>query len=117
MNRAMIQKGIGGVLILIGLVLLVLKVSSISETQQGWETWASPGNGALWFTGVLAVELTFLISRFTLGYFVYQSKNIGPWLFYPLAILTTISGLSGIILVTAVLALRFWQGGVHAAKT
>ncbi len=117
MSRALIQKGIGGALMLSGLVLLALKVSSISETQQGWDAWASPGSGTLWFIGVLAVELIFLISRFTLGYFVCQSKNIGPWLFYPLAMLTAISGLAGIVLVAAVLALRFWQGGVHAAKT
>jgi hypothetical protein len=67
--------------------------------------------------GVLAVELALLVSRFTLGYFVYKNANMGPWLFYPLAILTAVSGLSGIVLVAAVLALRFWQGGVHAAKT
>ena len=117
MNRALIQKGIGAALILSGLVLLALKISSTSEAQQSWDSWASPESGGMLFVGVLALELAFLVSRFTLGYFVYQSKNMGPWLFYPLAILTAVSGLSGIVLVAAVLALRFWQGGVHAAKT
>ncbi|MBE7215957.1 hypothetical protein MK852_16185 [Shewanella benthica] len=117
MNRALIQKGIGSALILSGLVLLVLKVSSISDSHQTWDSWASPENGTMWFIGVLVLELVFLASRFILGYFVYLSKNMRPWLIYPLAVLTAVSGLSGIVLVAAVLVLRFWQGGVHTSKT
>jgi len=117
MNRALIQKGIGGALVLSGVVLFVLKVSSTSEARQGWDSWASPESGVMWFVGVLALEVAFLVSRFVLGYFVFQSKNMGPWLFYPLAILNAVSGLSGIVLVAAVLVIRFWQGGVHAVKT
>jgi len=117
MNRLFIQKGIGAALIFSGLALLVLKVSSIPGAQQSWDSWASPENGTMWFVGVVALELTFLVSRFALGYFVYLGKSTGPWLFYPLAALTAVSGLSGIVLVAAVLVLRFWQGGVHAVKT
>ncbi|ADZ90926.1 hypothetical protein [Marinomonas mediterranea] len=117
MNRVLIQKGIGAALILSGVALLVLKISSASEAQQSWDFWASPESGGMLFVGAVALELVFLVSRFTLGYFVYQCKNMGPWLFYPLALLTSVSGLSGIVLVAAVLALRFWQGRVHASKT
>jgi hypothetical protein len=117
MNRASIEKGIGAALILSGLVLLILKVSSISQAQQSWDNWASPESGAMWFIGAVVAELTFLAARFTLGYFVYQSKISRAWLFYPLAVLTAVSGLSGIILVAAALALRFLQGEAHAAKT
>ncbi len=117
MNRALIQKGIGVALIVSGLVLLALKISSMSEAQQSWDSWASPESGTMWFIGSLVLELLFLISRFSLGYFTYLGKHVGPWFFYPLAVLTAVSGVTGIVLVAAVLVLRFWQGGVHAAKT
>lgn len=111
------QKIIGGTLIFSGVVLLILQVISFSEARESWGVWASPESGAMWFAGALVLELVFLLSRFALGYLVFLNGRITPWLFYPLGALTAVSGLSGIVLVLAALALRFWQGGAYVAKT
>jgi hypothetical protein len=117
MNRELIQKLIGGALVLSGVVLLVLKVLSISEARESWAAWASPEGGMIWFIGALVLELVFLLARFILGYLVFLNGRIKPWLFYPLAAITALSGLSGAALVLAALALRWWRGGSYAAKT
>jgi len=117
MNRAIIKKGIGIALIISGLILLALKVSSLGEAREGWNAWASPDSGFLWFLGALTLELVLLGCRLMLGYLLYSGKNISTWSFYPLAVLTAVSGLSGIILVIATLVMRFWPGGSHAAET
>ncbi len=111
------QKGIGLALILSGLVLLVLKSVSIPEAQESWDAWSTPNSGTLLFIGAVAAELLLLAARFGLGCFVYTNRELGPWSFYPLVVLVAISGASGIVLVTACLALRFSQGKGHAAKT
>ncbi|HEY7886071.1 MAG TPA: hypothetical protein VIC08_14095 [Cellvibrionaceae bacterium] len=116
MSRALTYKIIGAALILSGLILLVLKASNISAAQQSWDSWASPESGTLWFVGALAVELAFLGARFALGYFVYLRKSVRPVLFYPLVVLTALSGLSGALLAAPVLIFRFWNGGLPEAK-
>ena len=117
MNRALAQKVIGMALVLSGVILLALKITSIPEAKENWDAWASPGSGTLVFIGVLAAELIFLAARFFLGYIHFKSKHLGPWSFYPLVVFVALSGLSGIILGVASLAIRFWQGQGHAAKT
>ncbi len=117
MNRALVQKGIGLALVLSGVVLLALKITSLSDAKESWDAWASPNSGTLLFVGVLAAELLFLASRFFLGYVHLKNKHLGPWSFYPLVVFVALSGLSGIILGVASLAIRFWQGQGHAAKT
>ena len=117
MNRVLIHRSVGAALILSGLIIFVLKALSFSDAQKNWDFWASPDSGAIWFVGIVILETVFLVSRITLGYLVYLRKNIGTSLFYPLAVITSVSGLSGILLVVVVLVLRFLQGGVHAAKT
>lgn len=117
MNRAKIKKGIGVALIISGLILLVLKVSRLGEALEGWNAWASPDSGFLWFLGALTLELVLLGCRLMLGYLLYSGKSISAWSFYPLAVLTAVNGLSGIILVIATLIMRFWPRGSHAAET
>jgi small-conductance mechanosensitive channel len=117
MNRALLQKGIGLALILSGVILLALKIMSLPEAKESWDAWASPNSGTLLFIGALVAESLFLVARFFLGYFHLKSKYLGPRVFYPLVVLVALSGLSGIILVVASVALRFGQGQVYAAKT
>lgn len=76
MNRELIQKLIGGALVLSGVVLLVLKVLSISEARESWAAWASPESGMIWLVGALVLELVFLLARFILGYLVFLSGRI-----------------------------------------
>lgn len=116
MNRALAQKLIGLALVLSGVVLLALKITSIPEAKENWDAWAFPSSGTLLFIGVLAAELLFLAARFFLGYVHLTGRHLGPWSFYPLVVFVALSGLSGIILGTASLAIRFWQGQGHAAK-
>ena len=117
MNRALIQKVIGLALVLSGVVLLALKITNIPDAKESWDAWASPNSGTFLFIGVLAAELLFLAARFFLGYIHFKSKHLGPWSFYPLVVFVALSGLSGIILGAASIAIRFWQGQGHAAKT
>jgi small-conductance mechanosensitive channel len=117
MNRALVQKLIGLALILSGVVLLALKITSIPEAKENWGAWASQSSGTFLFIGVLAAELLFLAARFLLGYVCLTGKWLGPRGFYPLIVLVALSGLSGIILGVASLAIRFWQGQGYAAKT
>ncbi|WP_147336800.1 hypothetical protein [Pseudomonas abyssi] len=117
MNLALVQKGIGLALVLSGAVLLALKITSIPETKESWDAWASPNSGTFLFIGALAAELLFLAARFFLGYVHLKSKHLGPWGFYPLIVFVALSGLSGIILGVASLAIRIWQGQGYAAKT
>lgn len=116
MNRELIQRLIGGALVLSGVVLFVLKVLSIPEARESWAAWASPESGMMWFVGALFLDLIFLLSRLALGYLVFLDRRIRPWLFYPLAAITAISGLSGLALVLAAVVLRWWPGGSYAAK-
>jgi len=113
----MIKKGIGVALIISGLILLVLKVLNLGEAREGWNAWASPDSGFLWFLGALTFELVLLGCRLMLGYLLYSGKNISVWSFYPLAVLTALSGLSGIVLVITTLIMRFWPRGSHASET
>lgn len=117
MNRKLIQNLIGGALVLSGIVLLILKVLSISEAREGWAAWAAPESGTVWFIGALVLELVFLLARFLLGYLVFLSGRINPWAFYPLSVITSLSGPSGAALVLAALAVRWWRGGSYLAKT
>ncbi len=117
MNRALVQKGIGLALVLSGAVLLALKITSIPEAKESWDAWASPNSGTFLFIGVLAAELLLLAARFFLGYVHLKCKDLGPWGFYPLVVFVALSGLSGIILAVASLAIRFWQAQGHAEKT
>lgn len=117
MNRELIQQVIGGALVLSGVMLLILKVLSISEAREGWAAWASPESGTMWFIGALVLELVFLSVRFLLGYLLFLNGRIKPWVFYPLAAITALSGLSGAVLVLAALAVRWWRGGSYAEKT
>lgn len=116
MNRELIQQLIGGALLLSGFVLLVLKVLSIPEARESWAAWASPESGTMWFIGTLFLELIFILSRFVLGYLVFLNRRIRPWLFYPHAAITAVSGLSGMALVLAALALRWWPGSSYATE-
>ncbi len=111
------QKFIGGALVVSGVVLSVLAVLSIPETRQSWASWAQPEGGVMWFVGALFLELIFLLSRFVLGYLLFLNRRIRPWLFYPLAGITALSGLSGVVLVLAVLALRWWPRGSYVAES
>ncbi|SER23251.1 hypothetical protein SAMN05421690_101378 [Nitrosomonas sp. Nm51] len=113
----MIKKGIGVALIISGLILLVLKVLNLGEARESWNAWASPDSGFLWLLGALTLELVLLSCRLMLGYLLYRGKNISVWSFYPLAVLTALSGLSGIVLVIATLIMRFWPRGSHAVET
>lgn len=106
MSRLIIRKGIGLTLIASSIVILVLKLSNISQARDSINAWALPEDSALIFIAVLIFELVMLVSRFTLGYFIYQSNNIKPWVLYPLAVLTIISGLTGVALVFTFLVLR-----------
>ena len=117
MNRALIQRGLGVALILSGLVLLVLKVLSIPEARQSWDSWAAPDSGTALFIGALAFESVLLAGRFALGYCIYSNKHLGPWLFYALAVLVAISGVTGIILAAACIAIRLSSNPGHAVKT
>lgn len=117
MNRALAQKGIGLALVLSGVVLLALKITSIPEAKESWDALASPNNGTFLFIGALAAELLLIGARFFLGYVHLMGKHLNPWSFYPLVVFVALSGLSGIILGVASLAIRFWQGQGHAAKT
>lgn len=116
MNRELIQQLIGGALVVSGFVLLVLKVLSISEIRESWDAWASPEIGTIWFIGALVLELVFLLARLLLGYLVFLNGRIKPWLFYSLAALTALSGLSGAALVLSALALSWWRGSSYAEK-
>jgi small-conductance mechanosensitive channel len=117
MNRALAQKVIGLALVLSGVVLLVLQITSIPEAKKNWEAWASPSSGTFFFIEVLAAELLFLAARFFLGYVHLTGKHLAPRSFYPLVVFVALSGLSGAVLGVASLAIRFWQGQGHAAKT
>ena len=117
MNRTLAQKVIGLALVLSGLVLLALKITSIPEAKENLDAWAYPGSGTLLFIGVLATELLLLSARFFLGYVHLTGRHLGPWSFYPLVVFIALSGLSGIILGAASVAIRFWQGQGQVAKT
>jgi len=117
MIRVLIQKGIGVALILSGLILLTLKIINIPESIETANAWAAPKSGTTWFIGFLVIEFVLLAARFALGYLVYINQQMSPWLFYPLASLICVSGLSGIILIATVIVLRFLQGHTHATKT
>lgn len=117
MDRALIQKGLGIALILSGLVLLVLKLLSVPEAQQSWDTWAAPDSGTSLFIVALVAESVLLAARFALGFFVYLNIQLGPWLFYTLAVLVAISSITGIILVLVCVLFRFLQGQDHAKET
>lgn len=99
-----------------GVVLLVLKVLSIPEARQSWAVWAQPESGMMWFVGASLLELIFLLSRFVLGYLLFLNRSIRAWLFYPLAAITALSGISGVALVLAALALRWWSRGSYATE-
>ena len=109
MNRTLVHKVIGQALILSGAVLLALKIMNISEAKESWDAWASPTSGTVFFIGALTAELLFLAARFFLGYVHLKNKDLGPWVFYPLLLFVLLSGLSGIILALASLAILFWQ--------
>jgi hypothetical protein len=65
----------------------------------------------------LFAESVLLAARFTLGYFIYSNKQLGPWLFYALAVLVAISSFTGIILAIACLVVRFLPGQDSAKET
>lgn len=98
-------------------MLLVLKVLSIPEARQGWDSWAAPDSGTALFIGALTFESVLLAGRFTLGYCIYSNKHLGPWLFYALAVLVAISSVTGIILAAACIAVRLSSNQGHAVKT
>lgn len=117
MSRARIQEGTGLLLILSGIVILILNIMSISEAKESWDAWAYPNSGTYLFIGAMVAEVIFLSSRFFLGYAHFKSKQLGPWVFYPLVVLVALSGLSGIVLGVACLSIRFWQRQSYAPNT
>ena len=117
MSRAFIQKGIGLALIISGVVLLILKSMSLPEAKAGWDAWASPGSGTALFAGAFAAELLLIAAQFYLGYLNFRNRCLSPWGFYPLTMLVAVSGVQGIVLAAACLAIRLWPGQGHAAKT
>lgn len=111
------QKGVGLALILSGVMLLALKIMSLPEAKESWNAWADPSSGTSLLIVMLLAESLFLAARFFLGYILFKSMHLQSWAFYPLVVLLALSGLSGIVLGVACLAIRFWQGQGHAAKT
>lgn len=117
MNRKLVQKGIGLALVLSGVVLLALKITSIPVAKESWGAWASPSSGTFFFIGALTAESLLLAARFFLGYVHLKGKQLGPLGFYPLVVFVALSGVSGVILGLASLATRFWRGQSQAPKT
>ena len=108
MNRLLIGKVVGACLVLSSLLLLVLKAASIPEARQSWAAFAEPNSGTIFFVVAVTLELLLLAARFTLGYFTYLNKKLSLWLFFPLLLLVALNDLSGIVLASACLILRFW---------
>jgi hypothetical protein len=117
MNQQLVQKSIGIALILSAIILLVLKLLSLSGAGINIDAWANPENSTLWLIGIVIVELIFIVSRFVLGYVIFKSIRVSVFVFYPLVITTAISGLSGLVLGLVVLYLRLWQSWSNAKKT
>ena len=117
MNRRLVKKGVGLALVLSGVVLLALKITSIPVAKESWDAWASPSSGTSFFIGALTAESLLLAARFFLGYVHLKGKQLGPLGFYPLVVFVALSGVSGVILGLASLATRFWRGQSHAPKT
>jgi len=115
-NPALARKVIALALFLSGAVLIALKIASIPEAKASWNDWSSADSGTFLFIAVVAAELLLLAARFVLAYVHFKNEHLGPWRFYPLVVCVALSGLSGIVLAGASLALRFWQGRAHATK-
>ena len=116
MNRTTIKKLIAVGLIVSGLILLILKIYNLPSAYKSWETFAEPHAAFPYFAAAVALEILFLAARFTLGYMVYIGKNITGWLFYPLSVFTAFGGLTGVLLVVALLVERYWPLQEHANK-
>jgi hypothetical protein len=109
MTISLLKKILGTMLILSGLVLALLKLSSLPEARGAADAWAYPESGLLWFIAGLAIEFMFLLARFILGYFVYTAKPISSWAFYLLAVMVSLSGLTGMVLGLALVLLAIFS--------
>lgn len=90
---------LGAAFILSGLIVLAVKIAGLPELQAQWQQWAAPESG----TGMLVAHIIFdailLGARLLLGIWLLNDRRIDLVVFYPLALLAALGGVSASALV------------------
>ncbi|HLV18897.1 MAG TPA: hypothetical protein VKY70_15680 [Pseudomonas sp.] len=111
MHRDRASKVVGATLLLSGLALAMFKAAEVAAFVDGVQAWAMPDDGEAWLWGLLLFELVLLVARVALGILLYRRIPLAAGVFYSLAALVALSGLSGLVLGSLACAVRLWPRG------
>src|SRR5690606_35500771 len=111
MHRDRASKVVGATLLLSGLALAMFKAAEVAAFVDGVQAWALPDDGEAWLWGLLLFELVLLVARVALGILLYRRIPLAAGVFYSLAELVALSGLSGLVLGSLACAVRLWPRG------